>query len=53
MFLHNGSDLAEKLHGESNGVRGICKSKELIVGIVFHVEVLKLNRGDFLTNNIR
>ena len=51
MFLHNGSDLAEKLHGESNGVGGICKSKEMIVGIVCHVEVLKLNRGDCLTDN--
>ena len=53
MFLHNGSDLAEKLHGESNGVGWICKSKEMIVGIVCLVEVLKLNRSDCLTNSIR
>jgi len=53
MFLHNGSDLAETLHGESNGVGGICKSKEMIVGIVCYVEVLKLNRGDCLTDNVR
>ena len=53
MFLHNGSDLAEKLHGESNGVGLICKLKEMIVGIVCLVEVLKLNRSDCLTNNIR
>ena len=53
MFLHNGSDLAEKLHGESNGVGWICKSKEMIVEIVCLVEVLKLNRSDCLTNSIR
>ena len=53
MFLHNGSDLAEKLHGESNGVGWICKSKEMIVGIVCLIEVLKLNRSDCLTNSIR
>ena len=44
------SNLAEKLHGESSGVGWICKSKEMIVGIVCLVEVLKLNRSDCLTN---
>ena len=41
-------DLAEELEKSSAWGRWDCKSKEMIVGIVCHIEVLKLNQRAIL-----